>query len=157
MTATPSFQRILLTTDLSPEAAGAYSYARSLAEQYGASLILLSCIDTSMQYAPGTVGALEVPSIYSPEDTAQQTASVAQALDQHIQTYFQGLSVSREVRPAPTPVEKTIVSFSDEHKIDLIVMASHGRSGIRRALLGSTAEHVLRHCMCPVLVVPIRE
>jgi nucleotide-binding universal stress UspA family protein len=157
MTSTRSFQRILVTTDLSTESVEAYGYARSLTERYGASLVVLSCIDTSMQYAHGSVGTLEVPAIYGPAETAEQTAEISRELEAHLQQHFAGLLTTSEVRSAPTAVENTIVSFSNEHKIDLIVMASHGRTGIRRALLGSTAEYVLRHCQCPVLIVPARE
>ena len=46
-----------------------------------------------------------------------------------------------------------IVKFADEHGVDLIVMASHGRTGLRRLLMGSTAENVLRQAPCPVLIV----
>lgn len=157
MTLTRSFQRILVTTDLSNESVEAYVYARSLAERYGASLVILSCIDTSMQYSQGSVGTLEVPVIYGPSETAEQTAEIVRQLDAHLQQHFSGLTVTHEVLSAPTAVENTIVSYSNEHAIDLIVMASHGRTGIRRALLGSTAEYVLRHCRCPVLIVPARE
>ena len=51
-----------------------------------------------------------------------------------------------------TPVNETI-SFADENGIDLIVMASHGRTGISRLLMGSIAEGVLRRASCPVLIV----
>jgi nucleotide-binding universal stress UspA family protein len=151
------FSRILLTTDLSDEAIKAYSYARSLAAQYSASLTALSCIDTSLQYAHAGMGALEVPAMYSAEDTTELLTAVQKDLNAHISQHFPGMSVVQEVRQAPVGVEQTIVEFSKEDKSDLIIMASHGRTGITRALLGSTAEYVLRHSQCPVLVVPTRE
>lgn len=157
MASTRSFQRILVTTDLSNESVEAYGYARSLAERFEASLVILSCIDISMQYAQGSVGTLEVPVMYGPAETAAQITAIERELDAHLQQHFSGLVATREVLSAPTAVEHTIVSYSNEHTIDLIVMASHGRTGIRRALLGSTAEYVLRHCGCPVLIVPARE
>jgi nucleotide-binding universal stress UspA family protein len=46
-----------------------------------------------------------------------------------------------------------ILDFAAENKIDLIVMASHGRSGISRLIMGSVAEGVMRKAMCPVLIV----
>jgi nucleotide-binding universal stress UspA family protein len=46
-----------------------------------------------------------------------------------------------------------IVGFAEEQGIDLIVMASHGRTGLRRLLMGSTAENVMRQAPCPVLIV----
>jgi len=46
-----------------------------------------------------------------------------------------------------------IIGFAEQQGIDLIVMASHGRTGVRRLLMGSTAENVMRQAPCPVLVV----
>jgi universal stress protein A len=51
------------------------------------------------------------------------------------------------------PVAETILTFADQEHIDLIVIGTHGRSGIRRMLMGSVAESVLRDAKCPVLVV----
>jgi nucleotide-binding universal stress UspA family protein len=50
-----------------------------------------------------------------------------------------------------------VCACAKEKAIDLIVTSTHGRSGWRNALLGSTAERVVRHAGCPVLVVPTRE
>jgi nucleotide-binding universal stress UspA family protein len=154
--ATTTFKKIVLTTDLSDDAIKAYAYAHSLAERYSATLTALSCIDTSIQYAHAGAGTLEVPAIYSTEDVSQLVEGVRKDLSAHIQQFFPGISVAKEVRHAPVGVEQTIVSFCHEHKADLVIIASHGRTGIRRALLGSTAEYVLRHANCPVLVVPTR-
>jgi nucleotide-binding universal stress UspA family protein len=51
-----------------------------------------------------------------------------------------------------TPSEE-IVNYADEHEIDLIVMGTHGRTGVARVLLGSVAEKVVRKAPCPVLTV----
>ncbi len=47
-----------------------------------------------------------------------------------------------------------ILEIADERQVDLIVIGSHGRTGIRRLVLGSVAEHTLRHAACPVMIVP---
>jgi hypothetical protein len=49
-----------------------------------------------------------------------------------------------------------IVRYADEHEIDLIVLGTHGRTGVSRALIGSVAERVVRTASCPVLTVPLR-
>jgi nucleotide-binding universal stress UspA family protein len=46
-----------------------------------------------------------------------------------------------------------IIDSAQEHGTDLIVMGSHGHTGLRHLLMGSVAEHVLRHAPCPVLIV----
>ncbi|WP_435194319.1 universal stress protein [Natronomonas sp. EA1] len=63
--------------------------------------------------------------------------------------------LDREVETAIEmgPPARTIVNYADEAGIDLIVMGSHGRSGVSRVLLGSVAEAVVRRAGCPVLVV----
>jgi len=52
---------------------------------------------------------------------------------------------------------EAILDFADEENVSMIVMASHGQSGIRRWTLGSTSEKVLRSSPIPVLVVPVRD
>lgn len=49
-----------------------------------------------------------------------------------------------------------IVQFAEDEGVDLIVMGTHGRTGLKHLLMGSVAEHVLRHARCPVLVVRLR-
>ena len=63
------------------------------------------------------------------------------------------LGAGADVRRVEGPVEETILSWGRHLKFDLIVMGTHGRSGIRRLLLGSVAEQVLRQSRCPVLFV----
>lgn len=53
-------------------------------------------------------------------------------------------------------VEKAITDYAREQQVDLIAMASHGRGGIERALLGSVAERVMRSSGVPVLLLPVR-
>jgi nucleotide-binding universal stress UspA family protein len=50
------------------------------------------------------------------------------------------------------PGAQTLAAIDDDRTIDLVVMGSHGRTGIKRAFLGSVAEKVVRHARCPVLV-----
>jgi nucleotide-binding universal stress UspA family protein len=153
---TVQFKTILLTTDLSEDSVKAYAVARSLMERYQASMTLLSCIDTSVQYSSTGIGGIEVAPIYP---SGQDTRAVRQLHDQikeHIREHLSGLELTVQVREGAVPVEHSIIMYANEQHFDLIIMASHGRSGLRRALLGSVAEYVLRHSQCPVLIVPTR-
>ena len=150
------FKTIIVTTDLSEESCKAYPFARSLAERYGASLILLTCVDSSMQYSQAGLGALDSPVLYSAGDDTKALESLAHYLLEHQERHFPGLRVKTEVLNKSLAVEQIIISYAREQSASLLVMASHGRSGIRRALLGSVAEYVLRHSECPVLIVPTR-
>lgn len=63
-----------------------------------------------------------------------------------------GLKVVRMVQQGSPEIQ--IVDYAKEHQIDLIVLATHARSGIERLVMGSTAEAILRHSPCPLLIVP---
>lgn len=151
---TAPIKRVLVTTDLSSDAVKAYPYAVAVAKQFGAELTLLSCIDTSVGYSPSGVGSLEAPSLYVAETIEELRKTVAGDLRKHIEEHFAELSPKQEIREAPYEVQHSILNFVQENAFDLIIMASHGRSGISRALLGSVTEYILRHCKTPVLVVP---
>ena len=64
---------------------------------------------------------------------------------------------TREVQVAAGHPAETIVRMARELAVDLIIMATHGRTGVSHLLLGSVAEHVVRHAPCPVLTVRQQE
>jgi nucleotide-binding universal stress UspA family protein len=151
---TADIKKILLTTDLSDEALKAYPFVRSLAKAYGAKIYVLTCIDTSIQLGIG--GSMEMPVMYVPETIAAIKERTIAELKEHLRTHFQEESPDYLVREGAMPVHHIITDFIKESGVDIVVIASHGRSGIRRALMGSVAEHVLRASPKPVLVVPVR-
>jgi nucleotide-binding universal stress UspA family protein len=144
---TPKLARILVPTDFSRHATRALQYAVPLAQQVGGKVTLLHAID--MPVVPAQLGALMT-------DEARLTAGAQSGLDQ----------LAARLVPGPL-LGKTVVRLGRAHeeiaraakgqKIDLIVLAMRGRTGLQRALLGSTAERVVRHASCPVLTVrPVR-
>ena len=146
---------ILVTTDLSDEALKAYPYARSLAKAYNAKIYVLTCIDTSIQLGIG--GSMEMPVMYVPETIAAIKEKTINELREHLSKHFPDESPEYIVREAALPVHHIITDFIKESGVDLVVIASHGRSGIRRTFMGSVAEQVLRASSKPVLVVPAKE
>ncbi|MEY4669430.1 MAG: hypothetical protein RL518_2129 [Pseudomonadota bacterium] len=147
-------KKILVTTDLSDEALKAYPLARSLAKAYAAKIFVLTCIDTSIQLGIG--GSMEMPVMYVPETIAAIKEKTISQLKEHLQTHFPEESPEYVVREAAMPVHHIISDFIKESGVDLVIIASHGRSGIRRTFMGSVAEQVLRASPKPVLVVPAR-
>ncbi len=147
---------IVVTTDLSPEAEQAYGIAASLMHTYGCSLTLLTCIDTLPQYSEASLGAIEAPALLSPNSQTERYKEIEESLKRSIAAYFESTNASYLIIQAPLAVGRSIVNYVYERKPDLVVMSSHGRSGIVRAFLGSFSEYVLRHCKTPVLVVPIK-
>ena len=146
-------KKILVTTDLSTESKKALPVAKSFADKFGAELILL-VVGYELFTIPASYG-LEAPVYLDP--------SVQREIDERMQRDLEKVK-SEEFGDYPvTAVLKTgslspvdgILSTVKELGADLLVMASHGRTGVQRVLLGSVTERVLRNSPCPVLVVPV--
>jgi nucleotide-binding universal stress UspA family protein len=147
------YRRILVPLDGSELAEKALAEAQDLATMMKVPVHLLRVVDFTRLESYGPYGlAMEYTSfepILSEETETAQTyldevKSRAEAL---------GLTVTAEVRRGP--VTREIVDAASEG--DLLVMASHGRGGISRWLLGSVAEDVLRHSRVPILLIRAKE
>jgi len=146
------FTRILVPTDFSPGADAALTYARTLAEKFGASLRLLHVMEDPM-----TSVMLSVDS-YPPDlpelrrvmvDDA--TARIRERLGDNDRT---ALRATGEVLFGSGA--RCIVDYATEHDVDLIVMGTHGRTGMSHLLMGSVAERVVRTAPCAVMTVRTR-
>jgi nucleotide-binding universal stress UspA family protein len=141
-------KRILLPTDLSDESAAATPYACAMAQRFDAKLHLLYIFEqeTGSTYVRG----LPVPD--STSEIAQLKQEVAESLANWIAADWEAkidvLRVTGEGQPAAE-----IMRYAEENEIDLIVMGTHGRTGIAKALMGSVAEKVVRRSSCPVMTV----
>lgn len=140
---------ILLPTDFSECANYALSYAASLARQFSASIICVHVIEPVMP-AVGYTGLSEALPIADLSDQMEESAErelpKIGACDD-----CAGLEIEEVIVHGDASAE--IVRVAKERKVDLIVIASHGRTGLGRILFGSTAESIVRHAPCPVLVV----
>jgi universal stress protein A len=143
------FQKILVPVDFSEYSLAAVQAAGSLAQQIGGALTLLYVQPPNVM-TQGDMGPFVVPPLILPLDPEQR-----EALQQE-------LAGMRAKVPAGVPVDTviedghpwpTICDYAKEQQAELIVIASHGYTGLKRMLLGSTAEQVVRHAECPVLVV----
>jgi nucleotide-binding universal stress UspA family protein len=141
-------RRILVPTDFSKYSQAALTYATSFAEKFGAELHLLHVVQDLALFIPDAITV--TPPITPPVE--QLTAAVRGALDRVIQeNQLQRLSVHPQVREG-TPFHE-IIRFARDQNIDLIVMGTHGHSGLAHVLLGSVTEKVVRKAPCPVLTV----
>jgi nucleotide-binding universal stress UspA family protein len=138
-----NLRRILVPTDFSETSAAALRYAVALARRFGARVDLLNVSDY-----PVIADEADYPiRIF---ETMQNTAH------DHLRRLLTEQEV-KELRPdyamrIGDPAEE-IVRYAHEHGVDLIVMGTHGREGVMRAVLGSVAETVVRRAPCPVLTV----
>ncbi len=140
--------RILVPTDFSKFSTNALTYAAAFADKFGAELYLLHVVQNLAMMVPDTVNVVPpvVPSI------EELTAAVRVALDRTIRdNQLERFIVHKEVREG-TPFYE-IIQFAREKDVDLIVMGTHGHSGLVHVLLGSVTEKVVRKAPCPVLTV----
>jgi len=140
---------ILFPTDFSDCGNYALPYAASLARSFGASIICVHVIEP-MVPTVGYTGMTEPLPIADISDQLEDSAGrelpkIAERED------CAGLEVEEMIVHGEAASE--IVRVAKERDVDLIVISSHGRTGLGRILFGSTAEAVVRHASCPVLVV----
>jgi len=137
-------ETILLPTDGSEHSRKALDHAVRLAQPLDASIHALSI---ASEYASGQ---RQDQLRSDPEDEARDALAEAEDAAQRANVEFTGA-----VREGVTHEE--ILESVDAHDIDMIVMGTHGRSGLKRALSGSVAEKTLRNSPVPVLAVPQSE
>lgn len=141
---------ILVPTDLSEGAEQALDYACELAQMLGATIHLVNVIG--------------IPSLGVPELGLAMTSTVIDQIMIDNQTALDKLAESKRSK---AQIGQTLLKTGDAKDVinqtatelgaDLIVMSTHGRRGLKRALLGSVTETVVRSAPCPVLTVKIHE
>jgi nucleotide-binding universal stress UspA family protein len=139
------FQRIVCPTDFSPTAARALDLATRIAAASNAQLVLLHVVPAVNYPSRGIAIAGAFPQL---EHELQVKAK--ERLDQQ-PVAAPSVTVRREVRNGD-PYEQ-ILACARDTKADLIVLGTHGHTGLVHALLGSTAERIVRLAECPVLTV----
>src|SRR5512139_4071193 len=145
------YQRILVATDGSTLSKKAVNSAIALAKLSGAELVALKVVPRYPQsYFEGGL-ALPASDIAKVE---KQWAEHGQAVVEAVakSSAAKGLTV-KAVTVKSDLVSEAIIATAKKHKCDLIVMASHGRKGVKRLLLGSETQQVLTHSHIPVLVL----
>jgi nucleotide-binding universal stress UspA family protein len=145
----PRLKTILLPTDFSGCANYALPYAASIARATNAKIICVHVVEPVVP-AVGYTGLAEPMPIADIseqlEDSAErQLPKLAECEE------CAGLDVEEVIVHGDAAAE--IVRVASEQEADLIVISSHGRTGLGRMIFGSTAESVVRHATCPVLVV----
>jgi len=150
-----SWKTILVPHDFSASANHAAAIARDEAKHHGGSIVLLHVIDLPHQLSPD---ALIVPTETNTPISVKQYA--IQSAEAHLQDIIARLAkdgaTAIGVVKVGTPVDE-INATIDEHKIDLVVMGTHGRTGLRALMVGSVAERVVRTSKVPVLTIRHRE
>lgn len=166
-----TFQTILVPVDFSPYASEALQYATTLAKRFDALLLVLHVIDKDFEtvavHHGSRGGGLSSPLLGPFAETLDATRGGAEtvaidlreqadaALQHFILNGGSGLRVERRVAVGH-PFEQ-ILAAAKREAVDLIVMGTHGRTGLGHVVLGSVAERVVRLAPCPVLTVKAPE
>lgn len=136
------YDHVLLPVDADEDADAAAEHAFDLAERYGATLHVVHATDAMSATVTG-FGDEVIDTLESEGRTAVEEV-VRRAADRDVDV------ADAVVQGAP---HEAIAEYVDDHGIDLVVMATHDRTGLDRHLLGSTTDRVVRTVSVPVLVV----
>jgi nucleotide-binding universal stress UspA family protein len=144
------FQKILVCLDGSKLAEQILPYAAEQAARFGGSLVLLQVV--SLASIPTPTGIESVP-VAVPNDQLADAEAAAK-------DYLNGLALplrekGMKVQCATTvghPAD-SIVSYAEENRFDLVAIATHGRSGLKRLVFGSVADYVIRKSGLPILLI----
>ena len=136
---------ILVPVDFSASSLHALDHAVALAKRFDASIKLLHVLDP--MYAPGRFDAPRLRSLRA-DALRDAKLKLAKLAKRHVQAH-----VAVRHRVLDGIAYSVIIETAAKAKADMIVMGSEGRTGMRRFLVGSVAEKVIRHAPCPVLIV----
>lgn len=139
-----NIKNILCPVDFSDSGTAAINFATSLAKEYAAELHLVHVYEQPFAYIDGGFASTPIPSIAPADLEAEEARLVAVKPDKDIKFRHEFIIGS----PADD-----LVNYAKENQIDLIVMGTHGRTGLNRLLMGSVAEAVVRRAACPVLTI----
>jgi len=140
------FKKILCPVDFSEFTKDVVAYAADISRQYGAELHVLHVIPNLTYFTP-------YESFLTPENLVAMEKNIQDEVDRDFKEVLSAvdIDVRKVVRTGVAFVE--IIDYAKTEGIDLIVMGTHGRSGIEHILIGNVAEKVVRKSPCPVMTI----
>jgi nucleotide-binding universal stress UspA family protein len=138
---------ILVPIDFSAHSKNALKYAIPLAEKFRASVHLVYVVEPTVYPADLGFGQVVLPGV---EDELREKG--AGELEQLIRREIAGTVTATSSVRTGSPHQE-ILHEAEERGVDLIVVATHGHSGVEHILFGSTADRIVRHAQCPVLTI----
>lgn len=140
------FKKIVCPVDFSEFTDEIISYALSIAKKFEAEVHLLHVIPTLNYFTP-------YESFLTPENLISMERNIENEIEKDFQKIIKkvDMPVKKVIKTGVTFVE--IIDYIKAENMDLVVMGTHGRSGIEHILMGSVAEKVVRKAPCPVLTV----
>ena len=141
-----NIKKILLAIDDGPASEKIASKAFQLAQQLNAEIALVSIVNTTALIMEGNLTSVELANIIKNDYKKMHQMLIEKVFKDHkIWTFVE------EGRPF-----EEILKVGDEWEADLIVLGTHGRTGLSHLLMGSVAEKVIRHSVKPLFIIPTR-
>jgi len=140
-------ERVLVPTDFSDYSELALQYGVSFCREYGAEMILLHVLEDPFYPATGASFGFDMSDFFTrmEAETRSRLEEIASS------------EAARDIKIQPMIVRGTpfleIIRVAKERDVDMVVLATHGRTGLAHVLMGSVTEKVVRKAPCPVLVV----
>ncbi|WP_031481453.1 universal stress protein [Maridesulfovibrio frigidus] len=141
-----TIKKILCAVDFSDHSPVVADYAATLANTMGGEIICLYVAPSLDQYVGFHVPPSSIENFVGEIVTGADTT-----MENFINENFEGVPVSGKVVTGYAAEE--IINIADSEKVDMIIMGTHGRTGIDRILFGSVAEKIVKSATCPVLTV----
>jgi universal stress protein A len=146
-----SFTTVLSAIDFSENSDAAFECALTIASGFNSSLVVMHVID-SLMYAPG----FDMPYPFIEDLDKELYAGAMKMMDRFCESRLSGFPKHAIIIETGTP-HREIIRAAEHTAASLIVLGTHGRSGLDRVVYGSTAERVVRGTPCPVLTVPLHK
>lgn len=157
------FDKIMVCLDGSTLADQIIPYVKPIAKNFNSKVLFLQVV--SMPTQPTVVAGpgidpvpVPVPTMPTSEQLNKQLADAANQLEiSAAPLRDEGIDVKCEVPLVANNIAEAIINHALDNDINMIALATHGRGGIKRMVFGSIADHVLRHCSIPMLVITPKE
>ena len=141
------FKNILVPTDLSGASIRAFKVALDIAEKYDSKITVITCVEGDAWHHKFYDARIDEQLI------KKQTKAAEKVMEKmEIKANKSGIKIKLQILKSISAI-KDITSFAKTRKIDLIVMSSHGRTGLDKLFLGSVANGVIQQTKCPVLLL----
>ena len=141
------FSNILVPFDLSNQSVRAFKNALDIAKKYNSKVTILTCLEGDAWHHKFYDSRADNELIKKQKKVTLSSVANLESLAQKA-----GVPTRSQIIKS-TSVVKDIITFAKSRKVDLIVMGSHGRTGIDKLILGSVANGVTQKASCPVLVI----
>ena len=141
--------RIMIAVDQSPHSERAIRFVTRMRWPAGSRVIVASVLMPSLS-PPVAAGAGGVPVLV---DVSTEQRTEVQSLLAHAEDELRAAGIATETRLPTGDPREVLLRLIEDERVDLVVVGSHGRTGLAKLLLGSVSSHVVTHAHCSVLVV----